>query len=202
MTTYTYLVELVSVGPGGIVRAAPFQIVTATDPATGLLPANLRQAGQSVSQLVADDKGVLNFTTTAAPVDLSAVALGYSRRVEPRETVGVGGTGAAATGGSSKTVVLTAPTVVSYVIWQATKAGTVTGVRGYRNGGTGATINAQKNALDLLAADLSLATADTWLSGPSVQNASFAAGDLLRVAVRSVAGSPAYVTIQVDYTEA
>jgi hypothetical protein len=99
----------------------------------------------------------------------------------------------------SKSLVITAPTgAVSYVVWRAPKACTVVAVRGYRVGGTGATINAQRNTSDLLATDLSLSTASTWLSGPSVQNATFAAGDSLTVAIRSVTGSPTAVTIQVD----
>lgn len=100
----------------------------------------------------------------------------------------------------SKSLVITAPAgAVSYVVWRAPKACTVVGVRGYRVGGTGATINAQRNASDLLATNLSLSTASTWLSGPSVQNASFAAGDSLTVAIRSVTGAPTAVTIQVDF---
>jgi hypothetical protein len=99
----------------------------------------------------------------------------------------------------SKSLVITAPAgAVSYVVWRAPKACTVVAVRGYRVGGTGATINAQRNASDLLVTDLSLSTAGTWMSGPSVQNAGFAAGDSLTVAIRSVAGSPTAVTIQVD----
>lgn len=100
---------------------------------------------------------------------------------------------------ATKGLVIPVPTgAVTYVIWRAPKACTVTAVRGYRAGGTGATINATKNGADLLAVDLSLSTADTWLSGPGVQNQAFAAGDSLAVAVRSVAGAPAAVTIQVD----
>lgn len=95
-------------------------------------------------------------------------------------------------------VIPTPPGAVTYVIWRAPKACTVTAVRGYRTGGTGATINATKNGADLLAVNLSLSTADTWLSGPGIQNATFAAGDSLAVAIRSVAGAPAAVTIQVD----
>lgn len=99
----------------------------------------------------------------------------------------------------SKSLVITAPTgAVTYTVWRAPKACTVVAVRGYRVGGTGATINAVKNSSDLLATDLSLSTADTWLSGPSVQNASVAAGDSLAIAIRSLSGSPTAVTIQVD----
>lgn len=100
----------------------------------------------------------------------------------------------------SKSLVITAPAgAVSHVVWRAPKACTVVAVRGYRVGGTGATINAQRNASDLLATNLSLSTAATWLSGPSVQNATFAAGDSLTVAIRSITGTPTAVTIQVDF---
>lgn len=90
MPTYSYTVELVTMGPGGIVRAAPFQTVTATDPVTGTTPAGLTQGGVPVSQLVADDKGLIRFTASVAPVELTSSALGFTRRVEPRETVGPG----------------------------------------------------------------------------------------------------------------
>lgn len=105
----------------------------------------------------------------------------------------------APTSTATKGLVVPTPTgAVTYVIWRAPKACTVTAVRGYRAGGTGATINATRNGADLLAVNLSLSSADTWLSGPGVQNQTFAAGDSLAVAVRSVAGAPAAVTIQVD----
>ncbi|MEV8398802.1 glycosyl hydrolase family 28-related protein [Streptomyces niveus] len=100
---------------------------------------------------------------------------------------------------ATKGLVFTAPTgAASYAIWRAPKACTVLAVRAYRQGGTGVTVNALKNALDLLAANLSLSTDVTWLSGPGVQNAAMAAGDTLTVAIRSVAGTPAAVTIQVE----
>ena len=99
----------------------------------------------------------------------------------------------------SKALVVASPAgAASYVIWRAPKACTITAVRGYRDGGTGATINATKNGADLLAVDLSLSTNTTWMSGPSVQNGSVAAGDTIAVAIRSVAGAPAAVTIQID----
>ncbi|WP_329390279.1 glycosyl hydrolase family 28-related protein [Streptomyces sp. NBC_01716] len=99
----------------------------------------------------------------------------------------------------SKGLVITAPAgAAAYVVWRAPKACTVTAVRGYRVGGTGITINATKNGSDLLASNLSLSTADTWLSGPGVQNQNMAAGDTLAVAVRSVTGTPTAVTIQVE----
>ncbi|MGW0642390.1 hypothetical protein [Streptomyces badius] len=112
--------------------------------------------------------------------------------------------GAAAGGGigeytTTKGLVVPAPAgPVSYVIWRAPHACTVTAVHGYREGGTGATINATVNGLDLLEVDLSLSTADTWLTGPAVQHEALAAGDTLALAVRTAAGAPAAVTILID----
>ncbi|WP_258047445.1 right-handed parallel beta-helix repeat-containing protein [Streptomyces sp. SM13] len=100
---------------------------------------------------------------------------------------------------AAKGLVVAAPTgAATYVVWRAPKDCTVTAVRGYRVGGTGVTINATADGADLLAADLSLSTPDTWMAGPGVQNAALAAGDSLAVAVRSVTGAPTAVTIQVD----
>jgi hypothetical protein len=100
---------------------------------------------------------------------------------------------------ASEGLVVTAPTgAVSYTIWRAPKACTVTAVRGYRQGGTGATINATVDGLDLLTTDLSLSTGTTWMAGPTLQNTAVPAGAALAVAVRSVSGTPAAVTLQVD----
>jgi hypothetical protein len=99
---------------------------------------------------------------------------------------------------SSKSTTITAPTVASYIVWQAPTDCTVTAVRAIRVGGTSATINASVNALDLLPLDLSLTVAGSWSSGPNLQNTAIKAGDSLTIAVRSVAGSPTAVTIQVD----
>jgi hypothetical protein len=100
---------------------------------------------------------------------------------------------------ATKAATVTAPTgAVTYVIWRAPQACTVTAVRGYRSGGTGATINATRSGADLAATDLSLSTDTTWLSAPALQNTAVAAGDAIAVAVRSASGSPAYVTIQIE----
>ncbi len=104
-----------------------------------------------------------------------------------------------ATATATKGLVVTAPTgAVTYVIWRAPRACTVTAVRGYRQGGTGATINATKNGADLATTDLSLSTDTTWMAAAALQNTAVAAGDAIAVAVRSVAGTPTAVTIQID----
>jgi len=90
---------------------------------------------------------------------------------------------------------------INVIAWRAPFACTVTNVRGYRVGGTGATINARKNgSLNHLASNLSLTSADTWMDGGSVQNTSYAAGDKLELMVVSISGAPTQIAIQVDFT--
>lgn len=87
------------------------------------------------------------------------------------------------------------------VVWRAPKAVQVIAVRGYRVGSSGASINATNDGSDLLATDLSLSTATTWLSGPSVQNEVLETGATLTLSVRAITGSPTAITIQVDVQE-
>lgn len=98
-------------------------------------------------------------------------------------------------------VVLSPAAAINVIIWRAPFACTVTNVRGYRVGGTGATINARLNgASNHLASDLSLTSADTWMDGGAVQNTAYAAGDKLEIMVVTLAGSPTQVGVQVDFT--
>jgi len=88
---------------------------------------------------------------------------------------------------------------VNAVVWYAQFPCRVMSVLGYRVGGTGATINAQKNGADThLSSDLSLTVADTWMSGGAVQNITYAIGDKLEIMIVTVAGLPTQVAIQVD----
>lgn len=102
----------------------------------------------------------------------------------------------------SRTAVITPAVTGSWVVWRAPKACRIVAVRGYRDGGTGATINAERGTADILATNLSLVTNASWLSESSVQNDVFDVGDSLTLEIRSVAGSPAAITIQVDLQEA
>lgn len=102
--------------------------------------------------------------------------------------------------------ILTPAGAVNIMVWRANAACTVTALKGYRVGGTGATINAGKGTVatptDLvLASDLSIASDEIWTDGGAVQNTSFAVGDPLIVVVASVAGSPFQIAIQVDFTK-
>lgn len=102
----------------------------------------------------------------------------------------------------SKGLVVADPTgAVTYVVYRAPRAGTVVGVFGYRDGGTGVTVNATKNGVDLLTTDLSLSTDVTWMAGADLQNTALVAGDTLSVAIRSVSGFPAQVALQIDIKE-
>lgn len=101
----------------------------------------------------------------------------------------------------SKTATIITPAGADdFLAWVAPYACTVVKVSGFREGGTGATINARKNgSLEHLSGDLSLVAADTVYSDTSVQNTSYAAGDYLHVRVKSIGGSPDKITIQVDF---
>jgi hypothetical protein len=81
----------------------------------------------------------------------------------------------------------------------------VKAVKGYRVGGTGATVNAGKGTTatptnSLLASDLSITSTETWMDGGAVQNTAFSAGDPLIAELTSVAGAPSQVAIQVDFS--
>ena len=89
---------------------------------------------------------------------------------------------------------------INTVVWRAPYACTVTNVRGYRVGGTGATINARLNGTDNhLASALSLVNAATWYDGGAVQNTTYVAGDTLEIMVVSVAGNITQIAVQVDF---
>jgi len=92
---------------------------------------------------------------------------------------------------------------INLFTWIAPYVCTVTAVKGYRVGGTGATINARKNgASNHLASSLSLTSADTVMDGGAVQNTSYQAGDKLEIMVVSAAGSPTQLGIIVYFTRA
>lgn len=92
---------------------------------------------------------------------------------------------------------------INIITWIAPYACTVTAVKGYRVGGSGASINARKNGSDNhLSSALSLTSADTWTDGGSVQNTSYSAGDKLEIMLTSVSGSPTQVAVSVYFARA
>lgn len=95
------------------------------------------------------------------------------------------------------------PAVGNFHVWRAPFACTVTAVKAIREGGTGMTINARKNAAsNHLASALSLTSGSTWMDGGSVQNTSYAAGDYLQIMVVSITGTPTEAAIQVEFVRA
>ena len=90
---------------------------------------------------------------------------------------------------------------INMIVWYVTVACTLTNIRGYRVGGSGATINARRNGADNgLASALSLSSANTWMDGGAVQNTAYAVGDKLEIMLVSTAGSPTQVAIQIDFS--
>lgn len=85
----------------------------------------------------------------------------------------------------------------SFVVWRAPRAATVTAVRGYRAGGTTASVNAATAGGDVLASDLPAGNA-SWASSTTLQNTAIAAGGSLTLELAAVSGTPTYVSIQVD----
>lgn len=102
---------------------------------------------------------------------------------------------------SGSGVVLDPTGAVNIIVWRAPFACTVTAVKGYRVGGSGASVNARKNGTsNHLNTALSLTSADTWMDGGTVQNTAYATGDKLEIMIVSVSGSPTQVAVQVDFT--
>jgi hypothetical protein len=95
------------------------------------------------------------------------------------------------------------------MIWRAPFACTVTNIRGYRIGGTGATVNAGIGNSGTTggvgyfqSSDLSLTNTDTgtWNTAAANQNTAVASGDGILVKVVSITGTPSQIVIQVDFT--
>ena len=134
--------------------------------------------------------------TSGTPIDSTGTTgLVYTNVYDGTETISR--SGEFSRGG---TVLDPAATARNVPVWRAPFACTVTNVRGYRVGGTGASINARLNgASNHLASNLSLTSADTWTGGGAVQNTAYAAGDRLEIMIVSTAGSPTEIAIQVDF---
>lgn len=85
-------------------------------------------------------------------------------------------------------------------VWPyVTKACHVLAVRGYRVGGTGATVNGRRaGSENFLASNLSLTSADTATDGGAVQNDALAVGEKVEAVIASTAGSPTCIVVQID----
>lgn len=150
-----------------------------------------------LSDLVA---GGLTESTPASNAQLIGYGLSATKMLVMIES-GLAAGGSTAEILSRGGTILSPSEAINVIVWRAPFACTVTNVRGYRVGGTGATINARLNgASNHLAAALSLTNADEWMDGGAVQNAAYAEGDKLEIMIVSVTGSPTQVAVQVDFT--
>lgn len=104
--------------------------------------------------------------------------------------------------GFSKTLVVDNPAANSYPLWRATSQCTVTAVRAYRTGGTGAAVNAKVNANSVLGVDLSVSNSTVWLTGTPAAPVLMNVGDTLTMVVSSVTGAPTQLSVQVDLSAA
>jgi hypothetical protein len=90
-----------------------------------------------------------------------------------------------------------------YVVWRAPFNCDVVAMYGWRDGGTGAEVNARRSGSAGYAthsgSNLSLTTQDNWIAFNSVQNVSYAAGDSLEIIISGSAGTPNQVSVQVDF---
>ena len=139
--------------------------------------------------------------------DLSSAYLAVSQKAAASGVASLGSDGKVPTAQlpvvtTSKGLAVSDPTgAATYIVYRAVKAGTVVGVFGNRQGGTGATVNATKNGSDLLSSNLSLVTDSTWMAGATLQNTTVAIGDTFAVSIRSITGTPTAVAIQIDIQE-
>lgn len=91
------------------------------------------------------------------------------------------------------------PTAKDLIVWRAPHGARVVGIRAYRVGGSGASINARLNSTDNhLSSNLSVSSANTWMSGGTPQNTDYDEGDTLEIRILSVSGTPSQLVVQVD----
>lgn len=176
-----------------VARADHKHDVTTAAPGTGIGGAN--SEGTAASLARSDHNHALR--TTSGPTDLTIAAITDGQILKRSGTTIVGETRIISRGGT----ILSPTNGLNVIVWRAPFACTVTNVRGYRVGGTGATINARRNgSSNHLSSALSVSSADTWTDGGAVQNTIYAAGDKLEIMIVTTAGSPTQVAVQVDFT--
>lgn len=101
----------------------------------------------------------------------------------------------------SKGGVVLSPTAQKLAIWRAPFSCTVTAVKAYQDVGSGSVVTAYDNTTNLLDTNITLSSAATWQDGGSLAQSGVSEGDSIAIAVVSVAGSPNYISIQVEFTQ-
>jgi len=92
------------------------------------------------------------------------------------------------------------PSAGKSIIWRAPYACTVTAVKAIQDVGTGSVLTAYDGGTDLLNTDITIAVAGTWQDGGTLALTAVAAGDSIAIDIVSLAGTPNYVAIQVEFT--
>jgi hypothetical protein len=100
----------------------------------------------------------------------------------------------------SKGGTILSPVEQTIVVWRAQFPCTVTAVKGYQDAGTGSVVTAFDGTNNLLNTDITIGTAATWVDGGSIAYSAVSAGDSIYIAIVSVAGTPNYIGIQVEFT--
>lgn len=100
----------------------------------------------------------------------------------------------------SKGGVVLSPAAQTIVIWRAPFSCTVTGVRAYQDVGSGSVLTAYINQTDLLSTDVAISAAATWQDGGALAKTDVSEGDSIAIKIVSVAGSPNYISVQVEFT--
>lgn len=99
----------------------------------------------------------------------------------------------------TKGAVIESPVAGTIVVWRAPFDCTVTHVRAFQDIGTGSVVTALDNSADILSTDITIAQAATWQDGGSLAEGAISAGDSLAIKITSVAGSPNYIALQIEF---
>jgi hypothetical protein len=86
-----------------------------------------------------------------------------------------------------------------FPVWRAHDNCTITGIHGYRIGGTSATVNVTKNNVRLFGSHLSLSSTGSWISS-SLISSGVVKGDDIEIEIVTVSGFPTGISIQVDFS--
>lgn len=98
----------------------------------------------------------------------------------------------------TKQITIPEGTAGTYALAWIPVAATITAVRIYRAGGSGATVQISNGGVNVLASALA-STTDQWASTTVVNNAAVAPGSGITAVLAGLGGTPTSVTVQVDF---
>lgn len=101
----------------------------------------------------------------------------------------------------SKGCCILAPSAQTIVIWRAPSACTVTAVKAYQDVGTGSVATVYDGNINILESNIAISSAATWQDGGSLALTAVSTGDSIAIEIVSVAGSPNYISVQIEFTQ-